>query len=193
MSVHLRSDGRPQVPSKVNAKLPHDEAERLRELRRSPDPQALYVRALALLSAGWPLRAVGEPLGVTRVGVRSWKLTAQKNPDLVERATHEENVPRLPVFARGSATRATRIYPRVPAAELERLRELAPLVRTIRGGTPADSPARAAAREYEALIYHNIVDRGVPAMHVARELGVTRRAIVARVERMRATAAGVAK
>lgn len=167
---------------KTNAQLPPQEAERLRELRAKTDPAALYARVLVLRAKGWPLRAIGEPLSVSRMGVRSWQLRAENDLTVLERLSDENDVPDLPLHARGSDVRPARVVPQVPKEDADRMRELSVLVRDIRGGTPQDSPARTAADELYRLLDHHINERGVPAQHVANEVGVTRRAIMARLE-----------
>lgn len=167
---------------KTNAVLPQSEVDRLRALRELEDQSELKARVIALREAGWPLRAIGDPLEVTRVGVRSWQIGAMEDDKIVKRSQELDDVPAVPLTARGSGVRARRVYPKIPEQDGIRMRELAQQVRSIRAGTPQDSPARKAAEEYEQLL-RKYVSRGVPAQHIAREAGVTRRAIVARLEK----------
>lgn len=176
---------------KTNAVLPEHEVERLRKLRTLDNPAELRARVLALRRKRWPLRAIGEALDVTRMGVRSWVLAAEEDPEIVNRSRQITDVPPLPLTARGSGVSIKRVYPRVPEPDLERMKELAPQVRTIRGSTPKDHPSREAAREYSDLLDLYINKRKVPAQHVARAVGVTRRAIVARLEQRERDAAKV--
>lgn len=170
---------------KSNAVLPQEEVDELRRLRELEDPTELRARVVALRAAKWPLRAIGDPLGITRVGVRSWWMIAKENPAVMERAEElKDAIPRVPLTARGSGVKSRRIYPQVPERDIPRLQELAKQVRTIRGATPPDSPARKAAVEYVALLDMYVNKRKVPAQHVARAAGVTRRAIVARLEKL---------
>jgi len=67
-------------------------------------------------------------------------------------------------------------------SDRDRLVELAASVRTIRGWTPANSQARKDAETLEVLIESYIL-RGVPVKRIAMRMGVTYRAVAARLER----------
>lgn len=164
--------------------LPEDEAKRLVSLREAGPLQlpALRGRVKALRQAGWSLAAIGTPLGANRSTTRMWELVA-KDEDVATAST--EPVPPSP--EKNTAIKTVRLYPDVPAAERQELIKLADSARRVRGWTPADSEARKDAKELERRL--EIYDkRGVPKKRIAEHLGVTHRAVAARLERSRAKA-----
>lgn len=170
--------------TRQTASLPEDEAQRLVALREAGPSQlpALRGRVKALREAGWSLAAIGLPLGANRSTTRMWELGAK-----TEDVTTASETPVPPAPAKNPAIKLVRLYPDVPAAERQELIRLADSARRVRGWTPADSEARKDAVELERRleIYHK---RGVPLKRIAEHLGVTHRAIAARLERSRAKA-----
>ncbi len=69
--------------NKQNAKLPAHVVEQLRDTRDT-DHTEFQALVLALRNRRWPLRAIGEPFGVTRVAVKSWVVRAEANSEAVE-------------------------------------------------------------------------------------------------------------
>lgn len=165
--------------TEMNKDLPENEATLLRDLRAGGTATlpALRARVAALRDAGWTLVAVGRPLGANRSTTRMWQLTAK--PEDVEEVK-KAGVPHAPLKI--APARTIRLYPDVPPAELAELQRLAESARTVRGSTPQDSQARKDAREFEAKLQH-YVERGVPMKRLAERLGVTHRAVAARLER----------
>lgn len=162
--------------------LPEDEAKRLVALREAGPSHlpALRGRVKALREAGWSLAAVGAPLGANRSTTRMWELGA-KTEDVT--TARENPVPPGPV--KNSTIKLVRLYPDVPPSEREELIRLADSARRVRGWTPQDAEARKDAKllEEKLEIY---TSRGVPLKRIAEHLGVTHRAIAARLERSRA-------
>lgn len=167
---------------KINAVLPEKEQSILRELRSASDQSHLHTRVIALRDAGWPLRAIAEGLDVSRMSIQMWETAARKD-DEIKKAAATITVPVLPLDARGSGTSAKRMRMDVPPHDRERLAELATQARLVRGWTPKDAPERKAAYEFDQLLIKYVENRKVTAMSVARHARVTRRAIVARIER----------
>lgn len=166
--------------SRPTAELPELEAKKLRELREA-GPNALpqlRARVAALRSAGWSLAAVGRPLNANRSTTRMWQLSAK--PEDVT-ATLKADAP-APAPVRTGSAKVVRLYPDVPASERAELTRLATSARRIRGWTAPDSQERLDAAEFEKRLraYNK---RGVPLKRMAEHIGVTHRAIAARLER----------
>lgn len=169
---------------KTNAELPESEKQRLLELRVNTDQRGLRERAVALRNAGWPLRAIGEAVGVSRMSVHVWQSAVQENPDALKRVSQIHDVPNLPLTARGSGVTVKKMRIDVPPHDRERLAELAQQAKTVRRWSTPESSERKASDELDKLVVKYIENRGVAPMTVARHAGVTRRAIMARLERI---------
>lgn len=156
--------------------LPDDEGTLLRHLRAT-DRRRFLIRVRALVDAGWPLRAVGEPFGTGRSTVRAWKVAAGEatNQDL-------EALPPVPTRSR---LKVIRLRPDVPEEEREHLLELSRLARSVNRWTPPNAPEREASRQLNELL-RQYVERGVPIKTLADRLQVTYRAVAARLERQEA-------
>ncbi len=154
-------------------KLPPEEGALLRRLRET-NRHLFLIRVRTLVDTGWPLRAVGEPLGTGRSTVRAWKVAAGEatNKDL-------EDLPDIPTR---SKLKVIRLRPDVPEEERPYLIELAQQARSVNRWTPQDAPERRASQELNELL-RKYADRGVPVRTLADRLGVTYRAVVARLER----------
>jgi hypothetical protein len=153
--------------------LPPEEGELLRQLRDTDRPHFL-VRVRALVDAGWPLRAVGEPFGAGRSTVRSWKMSASDSARV--------DMADLPPVPARTKLKVVRMRPDVPEEERAHLVELSQAARNVNRWTPQDAPERKASQELNELL-QRYVDRGVPVRTLANRLGVTYRAVVARLER----------
>lgn len=169
---------------KTNAALPESEKQRLLELRNNPDQRGLRERVVALRYAGWPLRAIGEAVNVSRMSVHVWQSMVEENPDAVKRVEQIKDVPTLPMDARGSGVTVRKINIDVPQTDRERLKQLANKAKTVRRWSAEDSEERKASDELDKLVIKYVEKRGVKPMTVARHAGVTRRAIMARLERI---------
>lgn len=155
--------------------LPEEEGALLKRLRET-DRRRFLLRVLALVNAGWPLRAVGEPLGTGRSTVRAWKVAAE---GLTEAEGDFAGFPELPTRTR---LKVARLRPDVPEEERDRLIELALSARQVNRWTPQNAPERQASQELNEKL-HMYVQRGVPVRTLANRLNVTYRAVVARLER----------
>lgn len=167
--------------SRPTQDIPELEARKLVELREAgPNslPQ-LRARVAALREAGWSLAAVGKPLNANRSTTRMWQ-TSAKPEDVAASIKELGRPPIAPV--RRSTSKVVRLYPDVPEEERGHLVELATSARRIRGWTPPESQQRKDAAEFEeSLRRYN--KRGVPLKRMAEHIGVTHRAIAARLER----------
>lgn len=162
------------------AHLPSDAKLKLSEFKSQEDPSQFLEYLLGLRKAGWPLRSIAEPFDVTRVTAKNWETRA-----LQLKVTPEPQVPPLPLDVRGMKVRPKRIPPGIPSRDRERIAALSVLARRVRRWTLDDSDEKRAANELEELIYRYVVERQVPAAVFARYAGVTRRAIMQRVEKIK--------
>lgn len=169
---------------KTNAELPESEKIRLLALRENPDQRGLHERVVALRSDNWPLRAIGDAIGVSRMSVHVWERSVRDNPDAMKRVAKITDTPPLPLTARGSGVAVRKMKMDVPEHDRERLRQLQTQAKTVRRWSPENSDERIASTELDALVLKYVQKRGVPPMTVARYAGVTRRAIMARIERL---------
>lgn len=174
--------------------LPPAEAQYLQSLHSANDMRALRVRTRCLRDAGWTLASIGAPVNAPRSTVRSW----ENHPDAQDLKHIAENQPPLPTppglrpapsFSEDSDHHAAKPRVRalaidVPQADQDRIRQLAPLARRVRGGTPPSSPYRQAKHDLNTLLLM-YADRGVPVQRLATLAGVTYRAMKVRLEEHR--------
>lgn len=164
------------TPTRLRVELPSHEVEALREVRESGNLQALRQRVFALRRAGWPLRAIGEPLdGTPRSTVRMWELAADADGDLPA-------VSSCPKGRSEHGERVVRLRLDVPTLERAELKRLAESARKVRGWTPQDAQERKDADQLDELLV-TYTKRGVPTKRLATHMGVTYRAVAARLER----------
>lgn len=168
--------------SRPTQELPEREAKVLRELREAGANAlpALRARVSLLRDAGWSLAAVGAPLGANRSTTRMWQTSAK--PEDVKRCVKQYGKPDA-APPRRSAAKVVRLYPDVPEADRAKLVKLAESARRVRGWTPQDAQERKDADSFEKLLRKYHEDRGVPMKRLAEHIGVTHRAIAARLER----------
>lgn len=167
--------------NKKNAQLPEVTAQQLKTARETSQTD-FYALIIALRDRRWPLRAIGDVFGVTRVAAKAWYTRALEDSVAAERAK-TLSVPNLPINTRGNGVKATKIVPDVPVKDRTVIRDLAEKAKNVRRWTPADSPERDAALELEELLYHYHKNRNVPVTKLAEYAGVTRRAVAQRLEK----------
>lgn len=155
--------------------LPEEEGAILKRLRET-DRRRFLLRVQALVDAGWPLRAVGEPLGTGRSTVRAWKVAAEGLDE------HDEDFAGCSQIPARTRLKVARLRPDVPEEERDQLAELALSARQVNRWTAQDAPERRASQELNEKLYM-YVQRGVPVRTLANRLNVTYRAVVARLER----------
>lgn len=163
------------MPTKARIQLPESEKQALVAAREAGDLVALRQRVLALRQAGWPLRAIGDPLNTGRSTARMWELHADP-----KEAT--PSVTQCPRGKHGAGERVVRMRLDVPPSERDELKRLALSARKVRGSTPQDAQERRDAKQLEQMI-KRYVHRGVPVKRIAGHMGVTYRAVAARLER----------
>lgn len=158
--------------------LPDDIVEELQDARDEDDRTPLFSLVRALKDAGWTFEDIATPLGVTRSAVNQWhKNAVKKNIKPASlRATD------YPVYDPVGTPK--RIKPDVPPRDREKLRDLAARARANTRWSAPNSPERRAAEELTRLLDLHINQRKVSVAAVARHTGVTRRAIMQRLERL---------
>ena len=141
-----------------------------------------YTYVLALRQAGWPLRSISEPLGVSRVAASNWEKRASEDPSKIL-AAGGVSAPQIPLEAKGQSIRRIRISAKPTPEITASLRSLSELASKNTRWSRLDSPERLASRELDRLVTRLVRDVGISASEVARTVGVTRRAIMQRIER----------
>lgn len=167
--------------NKKNAELPEAVAQELKRLRETSQID-FYAYVIALRAKRWPLRAIGDAFGVTRVAAKAWYTRALDSDEAVLLSSNF-HAPDLPLNTRGNGFKAVKIVPDVPVKDREVIRDLAERAKNVRRWTPEDSPERDAALELEELLYHYHKNRSVPITKLAEYAGVTRRAVAQRLEK----------
>lgn len=152
--------------------LSPDTVDKLTALRDT-DKDAFYALVKALRSNNWPLRAIAEPLGVSRTAVQGWerKATPIQPPEA-------EIMPTPPPKERTSGT------PRKNLSddECQTLRELAEEASTVRRYTDENSPSRRSAALLESKLYTYRI-KGISLTQLADACGVSRSAIAQRLRK----------
>lgn len=141
---------------------------------RDTDRPAFYELVASLRKNKWPLRAISDPLGVSRSIVQIWENKAPENTPLPE----SEQLPKA------IDEQVKPIYLRYELSDEESMRMyvLAREASKVRRFTDNDSPSRDAARELEELLHYH-KDRGASLNTLKVACGVSRRAIAQRLEK----------
>lgn len=155
--------------------LPDTENARLQELYGQKDRSELISYVSLLRSTGWTLQDIANCLGVQRSTVQYWERKA-KNPQSVK------EVPYSPREIEQRGVKTVKTFVLIPKNDEIRLKELSIQAKKISNRTPADSPLRQMSYELDCLIYKH-VRRMVPVSKIAEAMGVTHRAVRARLER----------
>lgn len=169
--------------TKAVAHLPADASRRLQELRAEEQEGRFYAYLLELREAGWPLRAIAEPLGVSRAAVMGWQRKAEAAHLTITIAGHNPLVPALPLASHSQPYYAKKITPDIPKKDRPELIQLHRQAKKVTRWTPEEHPSRQAAKELEERILFYANQRKVPVASIAKHLGVTRRAIAQRIEK----------
>lgn len=175
---YVRSTLRRSPVRPVNAAhqvVPDSFAETLRLLRRTRDLRLPMTLRLAA-QEGWTYTALAQPLGVTRERVRQ----------LANAATGHANGVDIPPPPYKPDPQPPGPPPPSPPAlsekEVDHLRRLLKVARTVNGATPVDHPLRELSKQFAAeLAAAN--GRGVSVYMIAQQLGVSTGAIRYRLGR----------
>lgn len=161
--------------------LPEAYSEELASLpRKSPE---VLSHIYALRQRGWPLRAIAAPLEISRVTVANWADEASKSKDIVLHALSIP-APHVPLDAKGQGIIVRKIPKGIPEKDRKRIQELTETASKNTRWSRSDSPERIASRELDELVDKYVCQRSVSASTFAEVAGVTRRAIMQRVERV---------
>lgn len=150
---------------------------------RKTSPKEFDAAVLSLYTQGWSLSSIGDPLGVTKVTVKNWKDRADRDP-ATRALLPFAQMPPLPLEQRDPSIRPRKIVRDIPSADRIRIRELQEKARRVRSWTLPESEEQRAADELEDLINLYVLQRKVSPAVFARHAGVTRRAIVQRIEKL---------
>ena len=159
--------------------LPAAQAEHLRALYASGDRPGLKAYIVALRAKQWPLRAIGEPLGLSRSTIQYFERSAS----YIDNTRVE--IPLSPRAIETDGVKTVRWRSHIPENQKPTLRLLSDQARRVRAQTPADSPLRRASTDLDYWIEHYLY-RMVPVTEIAEAMGVTHRAVKARLERRNA-------
>ena len=159
------------------ATLPTAEVDRLKALHESGDRDALRAYIRALREQQWPLRAIGDPLGVSRSTVQYWEQTGQPAKD-----PKDTVVPLSPRAITTAGTKTVRWRSRLPEGVAEQLKYHADRAKMVRSQTPPNSPLRQSAKILDDMIALYL-SHMVAVTEIAEAMGVTHRAVKARMER----------
>ena len=153
--------------------LPKELVEELLAIYESGDREMLSNYIISLRAQKWPLRAIGEPIGMSKSTVQFWERAA--TADAVD-TTYS------PRAIESAGVRTVRWSARISDGDLERFRTLSEEARKVRSQTPENSSQRIAAEELDLLI-EVYLNKMVTVTDIANAMGVTRRAVRARMER----------
>lgn len=153
--------------------LPQDTADKLVALKGS-NPGEFYALIKALRTEGWPLRAIAEPLSVSRTAVMDWEKKCPTVSALPE-------VPELPLAEPKERINSTKKYT-LSDEQVSHLKELTELASNVRRYTDKNAPSRQAAEELETLLieYSN---QGISRTQLGIYCGVSDSAIKQRLRK----------
>jgi len=140
---------------------------------RDTDKEKFYALVMAIRTRNWPLRAIAEPLGVSRTAVQGWERKYNHIP-----LPEVEWMPTPPPKERTSGT----VRKTLSDEECQALRELAEEASTIRRHTDQNAPARRSAVILESKLYTYHVN-GITLTQLAEACGVSRSAIAQRLRK----------
>lgn len=169
---------------KQNATLPDEYVESLKEFTRTSAQFLAHI--VALRTRGWPLRSIAEPLGVSRVTVSNWQEKGSNRVDILQESLQIQ-VPSVPLDAKGQGVSVKRIPKGIPKKDQKVIQGLVEDAARNTRWSRKDSPERLASIRLDELVDLYVIQRKVPASTFADVAGVTRRAIMQRVERVQST------
>lgn len=162
------------APEHVLPELSPSTIQHLSELRDKEDKEEFYLHVASLRRNSWPLRAIAEPLGVSRSIVNIWETKIDplaKLPE-VEELPKQISEQVKPIYSRYELSKE----------DAQTLWDLAREASKVRRYTDPDSPAREAARELEDLLHFH-KEKGASLNTLKDACGVSRRAIAQRLEK----------
>lgn len=160
--------------------IPKELSDELNYVRNDKDRTSFLSLVRATKDAGYTYAEIAEPLNVSRSAVNQWYKSATAK-DIPASTTVAER----PAPVQDPKGTPRKITPDVPPKEREHLLRTSQAARGNTRWSREDSPERQAAYELENLIRKHIIERNVPVAAFARHAGVTRRAIMQRLEKIR--------
>lgn len=164
------------MPNPTLPTLPEESARTLIALRED-NPEEFYAYIYALKDSGWSLRAISEPLGVSRTAVSGW----------VKKHSHEKatppKVPSPP--APEKAVKATRHREEgytLSDSQSQQLHNLTQEASAVRRFTDSNARSRKAAQELEDLL-RGYIKLGVSKKRLSEHCGVSDSAIKQRLRK----------
>lgn len=156
--------------------LPEETVVTLIDLR-DENPDEFYAHVAALKNSGWSLRAVSEPLGVSRTAVSGW--VKKHNPSKVK----TPKVPSPPIPEKTvKATRQREEGYTLSENQSQQLRKLTQEASSVRRFTDPNARSRKAAQELEDLL-RGYIDLGVSKKRLSEHCGVSDSAIKQRLRK----------
>lgn len=158
--------------------IPQEVIDELNFTRNDKDRTKFLSVVRGAKDAGYTYAEIAEPLKVSRSAANQWYQSAVA-----------QDIPSAPITPRPAEPKdpigtVRKIKPDVPLSEREHIRQTAELARKNSRWAREDSPERKAVYELERLIKVHIIQRKVTVSAFARHAGVTRRAIMQRLERL---------
>lgn len=162
------------APENVLPELSASTVRKLNELRAQEDKEDFYLHIASLRRNSWPLRAIADPLGVSRSIVNIWETKIDPLAPLppVESLPKQISEQVKPIYSK---------YDLSPE-DAQTLWDLAREASKVRRYTDQDSPSREAARELEDLLHFH-KEKGASLNTLKNACGVSRRAIAQRLEK----------
>jgi predicted DNA-binding protein YlxM (UPF0122 family) len=141
---------------------------------RETDKDQFFALVKALRTENWPLRAIAEPLGVSRTAVQSWENKYSPSTPLPQ----VEQIPVPEPKERTSGTKKQELSPQ----EVDELRQLAEEASTVRRYTDQNAQARRSADLLESKLYV-YRHKGHSLTQLAEACQVSRSAIAQRLRK----------
>lgn len=162
------------APDNVLPELSPSTIQQLSQLRAKEDKEDFYLHVASLRKNSWPLRAIAEPLGVSRSIVNIWetKIDPLATLPVTESLPKQISEQVKPIYSKYELT----------PEDSQTLWDLAREASKVRRYTDQDSPSREAARELEGLLHFH-KERGASLNTLKNACGVSRRAIAQRLEK----------
>lgn len=162
------------APEHVLPELSASTVQQLSALRSKEDKEDFYLHVASLRKNSWPLRAIAEPLGVSRSIVNIWETKIDPLAEMPETEPLPQQISEQvkPIYSKYELTEE----------QSQTLWDLAREASKVRRYTDPDAPSRESARELEKLL-HMHKDNGASLNTLKNACGVSRRAIAQRLEK----------
>ena len=153
--------------------LPESEVLILQRLISSGDYKGLKARVALLRQKGWSVRQIAPAAGVSRTTVSNWGSTPV-DPYAQSVLSHR-------VIA-SAGVKTVKWYARIPRYDVEEMQKLAVGAKKVTSASSKDSENYQDGLFLDNFIQHYL-DNLVPVTEIAKILGITHRAVRARLER----------